>query len=121
MADGEGTIDKEEFVDPQDSYDWRTEGVKPPGGSAAIVYRDERSGTYCRVLSLPEGFTGGTEPLAHDCDEIVFIASGTLINTRSGRKYGPGSIAVFPAGTRHGPFTAPDGALTIEFRHYPRD
>lgn len=119
MSDGKKSTMEMEFVLPQEGYDWITEGVKPPGGSEAIIYKDKTIGTYCRVLSLPKGFKGGTEPLAHDCDEIVFIVSGKMINTCSGHEYGPGTVAVFPAGNKHGPMAAPDGAMTIEFRHYP--
>ena len=118
MSDGEKITTGVEFVDPIKGYDWTTDGVKPPGGEEAIIYKDKSSNTYCRALILPKGFAGGTEPLAHEFDEIVFIASGSMINKRTGYEYNAGTVAVFPAGTKHGPMAAPKGALTIEFRHY---
>ena len=110
-----------EFHDAFEAYEWKTEGVKPDGASEAIIYRDENNGSHCRILRLPPGFKGGKEPLEHDCDEIVFIVSGDMINTRLGHRYSPGSVAVFPAGTKHGPLAAPDGAVTFEFRYYKKD
>lgn len=107
-----------EFVEISAIPGWTSKNVQPPGGLENIFYRDSRGKTYCRFLELPRGFKGGRDPLKHDCDEIVFIVSGTLVNTITGKEYGTGSIAVFPAGTQHGPLAAPEGATTLEFRHY---
>lgn len=107
-----------EFLDLLDEFPWHTEDVAPPGSTEAIIYRDKTSKTYCRALRLPIGFKGGLEPLRHDFDEVVFVVSGHLINISTGMSYGPGSVAVFPSGTAHGPFATPCGAVTLEFRHY---
>jgi mannose-6-phosphate isomerase-like protein (cupin superfamily) len=107
-----------EFADPYNSFEWTTDGVKPPGGSETVIYVDEETGTHCRFLHLPEGFQGGKEPLEHDFDEIVFIVSGEMINDRLNERYRAGTVAVFPKGTKHGPMSAPKGAYTLEFRHY---
>ena len=119
MADNMADVTKDvEFNDPFDAFEWRTEGVHPAGAAEAIIYRDEGSGTYCRILRLPPGFKGGTEPLCHEFDEVVFIVSGGLVNQRLGQIYEAGTVAVFPAGTKHGPLAAPVGAVNLEFRHY---
>ncbi|MBE0584425.1 MAG: hypothetical protein IH612_11800 [Desulfofustis sp.] len=107
-----------EFLDLFDELPWHAEGVAPPGSTESIIYRDKTSKTYCRALRLPIGFKGGKEPLHHDFDEVVFVVSGCLVNSYTGRSYGPGSVAVFPRGMAHGPFATPDGAVTLEFRHY---
>jgi mannose-6-phosphate isomerase-like protein (cupin superfamily) len=121
MSESEKITQDVEFHDISEKYEWVTEGVKPPGGSEAIVFHDENNGSHCRFLRLPPGFKGGKEPLEHDCDEIVFIISGDMINTRLGHRYSPGTVAVFPKGTKHGPLAAPDGAVTLEFRYYKKD
>lgn len=107
-----------EFSNPFTSLEWKTEGVKPDGAKEAILYKDEKSGTYCRLLRLEPGFVGGKEPLCHEFDEIVYIISGGWVNERLGTRYEAGSFAVFPAGTKHGPLSAPVGVLALELRHY---
>jgi len=116
---------KKEFLNPLTDIQWSTEGVTQEGASACLVYRDEDSGTYCRILRFPEGFHEGrteeenrTACCFHEFDEIVYVMSGGVINRRLGYRYPVGTIAVFPAGVSHGPLEAPFGALLLEFRHY---
>jgi|GEM_PF-1740404 len=123
-ADKNITTSKE-FLDPLSEIQWSREGVTQEGAAACLVYRDEESGTYCRILRFPEGFHEGRTPeenqkacCFHDFDEIVYVMSGGVINRRLGYRYPAGSIAVFPAGVSHGPLEAPFGALLLEFRHY---
>ena len=117
MMDGKITSGIE-FKDILEKGEWQTEGVKPAGGKEIILYHDEASGTHCRLLRLEPGFKGGSEPLEHDCEEVVYIISGGLVNTRLGHIYEAGTVAVFPKGVKHGPLAAPVGALTLEVRHY---
>lgn len=114
-----------EWIDPISELKWSTEGVTQAGATAALVYRDEDTGTYCRILRFPEGFHEGRSEKEnkeaccfHDFDEVVYIISGGAINRRLGYRYHPGTIAVFPKGISHGPLEAPFGALLLEFRHY---
>lgn len=104
-----------EFHNPFEVLEWKTlqEGMKE-----AILYVDKESGTYCRMLKLVPGVTAGTEALCHDFDEMVYIISGGLINERLNERYEAGSWALFPKGVKHGPLTAPVGAVVIETRHY---
>jgi len=85
----------------------------------ASIY--DNSGTYCRMLQLPAGFEGGPEQLEHDFDEIVFIVSREIINERLKEECPPGTAAIFSAGVKHGPLSAPEGALSSEFRHYKKN
>jgi hypothetical protein len=105
-----------EYIDPIKELKW--EEIEE-GLSEAIAYRGNE-GTYIRFLRLEAGF--GTKKakdqvLCHDFDEFVYIISGGIVNSRLGNRYQQGTFAVFPAGTKHGPNTAPIGALLIEFRH----
>jgi hypothetical protein len=104
-----------EFHNPFEVLEWKTlqEGV-----SEAILYVDEESGTYCRMVKLEPEAATGTEPLCHEFDEIVYIVSGCLINQRLSEKYEAGFWAFFPKRVKHGPLMAPVGAVVIETRHY---
>jgi len=115
----EGITKTKEFLDPISELVWETEGVQEKGASEAMIYRDEDTGTHCRMLKLPEGFGegGDNEFFSHQFDEVIFIVSGGLINRKLGHRYQPGSIGVFPAGLSHGPFEAPLGGLLLQFRH----
>ena len=115
-----------EFIEPTSKFQWAD--CVPQGYEEMIFYRDEDLGTHARLVRLPVGFGEGVPykegkgGFGHDeFDEIVYIASGGLINKRLGYRYQPGTVAVFPKGTSHGPFEAPFGALTVEFRHYKKN
>jgi uncharacterized RmlC-like cupin family protein len=89
-----------------------------PGATEQILYRDQTSGTYVRLLRMPPNFKSGDRPLQHDFDEVVYVLEGTWEDLTSGVRRPPGTVAVFPAGVPHGPFAYPEGALFIEVRHY---
>jgi len=89
-----------------------------PGATEQILYRDPTTGTYVRLLRMPPNFKSGEQPLQHDFDEIVYVLEGTWQDVTTGAQRPAGTVAVFPAGVPHGPFTYPDGALFIEVRHY---
>ncbi|MGQ9648144.1 MAG: hypothetical protein ACUVWO_16580 [Thermodesulfobacteriota bacterium] len=121
----ENITTRKEFYEPLTELKWDTEGVTQAGATRTLVYRDKDSGTYCRILKFPEGFgEGKTEEenqhacCDHDFDEIVFIATGGVINRRLGYRYHVGSISKFLKGIGHGPLEAPFGCLLVEFRHY---
>jgi len=107
-----------EFKDPEKIFDWQPVPGLPEGAWEIILYRDNESGTYSRLLRVEPGFTGSEKPLKHDFDEVVYIIKGGLIDRLTGQPYPAGTFGYFPAGLEHGPHTAPVGALMIEFRHY---
>ena len=89
-----------------------------PGASEQILYRDADTGTYVRLLRMPPDFRSGEQPLQHTFDEVVYVLEGIWVDLTSGARRGPGTVAVFPAGTPHGPFGYPEGALFLEVRHF---
>ena len=95
-------------------------GFDMPGIYEKILYRDEKQGTYVRILRMAPGFRSGDKPLKHDFDEFVWVVSGYSVNPRTGHQNTAGMHAVFPAGMEHGPFEYPEGAVFLEFRHYAR-
>lgn len=107
-----------EFIIPEKEHEWTQVETLPKGAKECILYRDEDSGTYSRLIRFETGFRGTKETLEHDFDEVVYIISGGAVNERIGAYYPAGSVAVFPAGTKHGPLHFPVGGLVVEFRHY---
>jgi hypothetical protein len=121
----ENITTRKEFYEPLTDLKWDTEGVTQANATRTLVYRDKDSGTYCRILNFPEGFSEGRTAeendhacCDHDFDEQVYIATGGVINRRLGCYYDVGAIAHFPKGLNHGPLEAPFGCLLVEFRHY---
>ena len=121
----ENITTRKEFFDPLSELKWDTEGVTQANSTRTLVYRDKDSGTYCRILKFPEGFSEGrtAEENDHACcdhefDEMVYVATGGVINRRLGCYYDVGAIAEFPKGVGHGPLEAPFGCLLVEFRHF---
>ena len=107
-----------EFKNPDTTFEWKPVDGLPEGVSEAILYRDEKTGTYARMLRYEPGYKGTDESLCHDFDEVVYIVSGAAYNKRLDVTYEAGSVAVFPEGLKHGPLASPNGGLLIEFRHY---
>jgi len=107
-----------EFRDPEKIFEWQPVPGLPEGAWEIILYRDNNSGTYSRLLRVEPGFIGSDQPLKHDFDEVVYIIKGGLVDRLTGQPYPAGTFGYFPAGLEHGPHTAPVGALMIEFRHY---
>lgn len=107
-----------EFKDPESISEWRPVQGMPDGIWELILYQEDDSGTYSRLLRVAPEFAGSGKPLKHDFDEVVYIIKGGLIDSLTGQVYPEGTVACFPQGLEHGPHTAPVGALLIEFRHY---
>jgi len=105
---------------PDKTREWRPVEGLPKGVQEAILYRDEKTGTYSRLLRYEPGYKGLTSPMVHDFDEVVYVAQGTAYNPRLGITYEAGSVAVFPAGTYHGPLDSPTGGILVEFRYYKK-
>jgi hypothetical protein len=107
-----------EFKFPESVSEWKQVSNLPAGVEEIILYRDENSGTYARMLKISPGFKGGDKPLKHDFDEVVYIVQGGIVDVLMNKPYPAGTFAFFPEGLEHGPLAAPVGALFIEFRHY---
>jgi hypothetical protein len=105
---------------PDKTREWHHVEGMPKGVEESILYRDEKTGTYSRLLRYEPGYKGLDQPMVHDFDEVVYIAEGTAYNPRLGITYEAGSVAVFPAGTHHGPLASPTGGLLVEFRYYKK-
>lgn len=87
-----------------------------------ILYKDEVQGTYARILKFAPGFITGQKPMVHVFDECIYILEGNAANVKNPEEiFTTGMYAVFPKGTEHGPFVTPEGAMWIEFRHFPMD
>jgi hypothetical protein len=110
-----------EFVNAIEVLEWTPIAGLPEGAWEKILYVDNESGTYARLVKLDKGFENKKgEPLEHVFDELVFIFSGETTFPKLGHSYGAASVGLFPIGVKHGPYDAPDGSFAIEFRHYPK-
>jgi len=114
------TTTEREFTNPDKTREWHQVAELPKGVTETILYRDEKTGTYSRLLRYEPGYEGTDEPMCHDFDEVVYIAEGTAYNKRLNLTYKAGDVAVFPAGLKHGPLASPTGGLLVEFRYYKK-
>lgn len=108
----------QDYFRPETDFEQReVTSYKTPGSTERLLYTDSDSGSYVRLLDMPPGAISGDEPLHHaDFDEIVYVLEGVWHNVTTGEDFGPGTVAVFPRGVDHGPFTYPEGARFIEVR-----
>lgn len=111
-------LDGPEFIEPEKVLDWQPVPGLPEGAWEMILYRDENTGTYARILRLDPGHKGPDRSMTHEFDEVVYNLEGDMVDDITGRVYGPGTYAFFPAGQQHGPYSCPEGNLAIEFRYF---
>lgn len=81
-----------------------------------VMYRDD-DGSHTRFLRLESG-AKIDERLSHDHYEELFIIKGGIIDTYLNEAFTAGMYACRTPGMAHGPYVAPVGCLTIEFRYY---
>jgi hypothetical protein len=111
-----------EFFGP-DHLPWRavtgsaTAGVGGAGVKEKILSRDETSGDVTRLLKFDPGVET-TETIAHEFWEEVWILEGELIDLEKKQTFTAGMYACRPPGMVHGPYRAPTGCTTLEFRYY---
>ena len=105
------------FVSPE-TVPWQdAPGYANPGAEEKILFHDQASGTYVRLLRWPAGFVTGDEPLRHDdMEEFAWVLEGSSVSVSSGEAYAAGTFCVVPAGVLHGPFTSADGITLLEVR-----
>jgi hypothetical protein len=110
-----------EFVKAEEALAWTPIVGLPRGAWEMILYRDEESGTYARLVKLDKGFENlRGEQLVHPFDELVFMVAGETTFPKLGQSYTAGFLGLFPEGVKHGPYCSPNGSVAIEFRHYPK-
>lgn len=101
-----------EFVQSQRLV-WRSDVLMDarPGAEAKVLSRDETSGACSLLVRYPRGFTSEAGPLT--ADDEVFVLDGTL--DIGSARHGPFGYAHLPAGADAGAWSAPDGAVVLEF------
>ena len=82
-----------------------------------ILWMDEKSGTYARLIRVDAGFRG-ERALSHEFDEVVYILQGQVRNIQNGKTWHQGMFCQFPAGVEHGPLATEEGAVAIEVRYF---
>jgi hypothetical protein len=101
-----------EFIQSQ-NLPWRPEplaGVRD-GTTCRVLSRDEQTGASSLLVRYPAGWSGPGGPLT--ADNELFVLDGALqIGARSYQKY---AFAQFPAGFGTGGWSAPEGAIALEF------
>jgi len=81
-----------------------------------VLYRDD-DGSHTRFLRMEPG-AEITRRLEHDHYEELYIIEGGVIDTHLDEAFTAGMYACRKPGMTHGPYRAPVGCLTIEFRYY---
>lgn len=123
MTDRPGGIPKPEleFVDPEADgrFAWQPVAGDVTGELREIVLAGaHEDGHVTRLLRFPPGAdTSPNGVLTHDVWEEVWIVSGAITDLRLGQTFTAGMYACRPPGMAHGPWTAPDGAVTFEIRY----
>ena len=107
-----------EFFDPTatEGFEWRQAPGYPEGEAAELVLHEGADGSATRLLRLEPGVETETV-LTHPFYEEVYILEGGVIDTRLDEAFTAGMYAYRTPGMEHGPYAAPVGALTIEFRY----
>jgi len=111
-------VDAPEFEFPEKLLPWQAVPGLPKGAWEMILFKDEETGTYARILKLDPGHRGLASPMTHTFDEVVYNLTGTFRDDITGKVYLPGQYAYFPAGQQHGPYSCDEECLAIEFRYY---
>lgn len=108
-----------EFFDPttdSSPFEWEHAEGYPDGIDEMILYEDE-DGSQTRLLRFEPG-AETHEVLEHDFSEEVYIIEGGLIDKRLDEAFTRGMYACRTPGMEHGPYVAPVGCTTIEFRYF---
>jgi anti-sigma factor ChrR (cupin superfamily) len=109
--------DSMEFFDPlaHEGFGWTSDEAHPDGVSEMLLHDDGDFRT--RLLRFEPGVETDAV-LTHDFYEEVYIISGGLVDTRLDEAFTAGMYAYREPGMEHGPYRAPVGCQTIEFRYY---
>ena len=99
------------------SIPWQHVAGYPEGVTEKILSRDPETGSYTRLLKFEPG-TVTTETLSHDHYEEVYVLEGSLIDLAQNLTSPKGFYGYRHPGMKHGPFSAPDGCITLEIKTY---
>ncbi len=88
-----------------------------PGVSEKILNQDPETGSVTRLLKYEPG-TVFSEVLSHDFYEEIYVLSGTLIDKGKNLTLKAGYYGYRHPGMKHGPYSSPDGMMTLEMRNY---
>ncbi len=91
-----------------------------PGMTQRILARDDETGDVTRLLYFPPGHQSRGVQI-HDFWEEVYILSGAMHDLTLDQTFTAGMYACRPPGMPHGPWRAPDGAMTFEIRYFKQD
>jgi hypothetical protein len=108
-----------EFFDPTEQMEWQPVPGGVEGLEEMVLSKDEETGDYSRLLRFAPGVD--TTPLGeqrHDFWEEVWIVSGGIHDLGLDQLFTAGMYACRPPGMPHGPWKAPDGAVTFEIRYF---
>lgn len=108
-----------EFFDHDRSIGWRQVEGAQEGIIEKILSLDPETGSYTRLLKFPPGLTT-KEVLVHDFWEEVYILKGSLIDLNKKETYTEEMYACRPPGMLHGPYSIPNGCMTLEIRTYEK-
>jgi hypothetical protein len=108
-----------EFYNPE-SVAWQpVPGM--PGLAERVLSRDPEGGDYTRLLRFEPGAdTSALGIQQHDFWEEVLIVEGGLYDLTLDQTFTKGMYACRPPGMPHGPWQAPEGCLTFEFRYWKK-
>ncbi len=105
-----------ELFDVDLKIPWRQVADAQEGIMEKILSVDPDTGSYTRILKFPPIETNVL--LTHDFWEEVLILKGTLHDIRKNETYLEGYYACRPPGMEHGPYSIPNGCMTMEIRYY---
>lgn len=105
------------FIDP-DLIPWVPE-ANIDGLYAKTLAKCPTTGSYTRLLKfLPGTDTSSAGPQSHDHLEELWIVSGAIHDLTLDQNFVAGMYANRLYGMAHGPWRAPDGAITFELRDF---
>lgn len=109
---------KQQEIHETESIPWKAvEGY--PGVYEKVLNEDPGTGSVTRLLRYDPG-TVFDEVLRHDFYEELYVLSGTLIDTRKNLALKAGYYGYRHPRMEHGPYSSPDGMMTLEIRTYEK-
>lgn len=90
-----------------------------PGVYEKILNRDPETNSVTRLLRYDPGFVVN-EIFKHDFFEEVYIVSGSMIDLRKNLTLKAGYYGYRHPGMEHGPYSSPEGIVTLEIRTYEK-
>ncbi|NIN53643.1 MAG: hypothetical protein GTN80_11140 [Nitrososphaeria archaeon] len=87
-----------------------------PGAWEKILSMDEETGSCTRLVKFDPDYEG-REVLVHGFWEEVYILKGHQVDLSKNQTFTKGMYACRPPGMKHGPYRAPQGSISLEFRY----